>query len=136
MGNLWIGTFGFGVLYYDLPTRSVRQFLQAESGGEEREVNKVNDVHVDKQGRVWVARDGGGLSLIEPRESSSGGDAGSRAVTHGLVPFSGRGIAACFMIPAPAWSMAIDLAAAYLPMAWLAARLGRRWTTGANTAAP
>ncbi len=34
------------------------------------------------------------------------------------------GIAACFMIPAPAWFMALDLIVAYLPMAWLATRLG------------
>ena len=36
------------------------------------------------------------------------------------------GIAACFMIPAPAWFMALDLVVAYLPMAWLAIALGAR----------
>lgn len=35
------------------------------------------------------------------------------------------GIAACFMIPAPAWFMVLDLAAAYLPMAWLGSFIGR-----------
>jgi len=35
------------------------------------------------------------------------------------------GIAACFMIPAPAWFMALDLIVAYIPMAWLATRIGR-----------
>lgn len=34
------------------------------------------------------------------------------------------GVAACFMIPAPAWFMALDLLLAYLPMAWLAIRIG------------
>lgn len=34
------------------------------------------------------------------------------------------GIAACFMIPAPAWFMAVDLLLAYIPMAYLGARLG------------
>lgn len=29
------------------------------------------------------------------------------------------GIAACFMIPAPKWFVAVDLLFAYLPMAWL-----------------
>ncbi|MBL8802248.1 MAG: hypothetical protein JNN27_09650 [Planctomycetes bacterium] len=33
------------------------------------------------------------------------------------------GIAACVMIPAPAWFIAIDLVVAYIPMAWLATRL-------------
>lgn len=33
------------------------------------------------------------------------------------------GVAASFMIPAPAWFVALDLLAAYLPMAWLAIRI-------------
>jgi hypothetical protein len=38
------------------------------------------------------------------------------------------GIAASFMIPAPAWFIALDLLAAYLPMAWLANRIGSALT--------
>lgn len=41
----------------------------------------------------------------------------------GIVYLCG-GIAACFMIPAPAWFMAFDLLLAYIPMAWLAVRVG------------
>jgi hypothetical protein len=55
--------------------------------------------------------------------------AGSRravfAYALGLLFLAG-GITACFLIPAPAWFMALDLIAAYLPMAWLATRLGGR----------
>lgn len=36
------------------------------------------------------------------------------------------GVAASFMIPAPAWFIALDLLAAYLPMAWLGIRIGAR----------
>jgi hypothetical protein len=36
------------------------------------------------------------------------------------------GVAASFMIPAPTWFIALDLLAAYLPMAWLGVQLGRR----------
>jgi hypothetical protein len=36
------------------------------------------------------------------------------------------GIAASFMIPAPTWFIALDLLAAYLPMAWLAIQIGTR----------
>lgn len=36
------------------------------------------------------------------------------------------GVAASFMIPAPAWFIALDLVAAYLPMAWLAIQIGAR----------
>lgn len=35
------------------------------------------------------------------------------------------GITASTMIPAPAWFIALDLVAAYLPMAWLGARLAK-----------
>lgn len=38
--------------------------------------------------------------------------------------FLAGGIAAAFMIPAPPWFIALDLLVAYLPMAWLAGRLG------------
>lgn len=40
--------------------------------------------------------------------------------------FLGGGITACFLIPAPAWFIMLDLVAAYLPMAWLATVLGHR----------
>ncbi|MGY1424331.1 hypothetical protein [Lysobacter sp. A289] len=40
------------------------------------------------------------------------------------------GVAASFMIPAPAWFIAVDLLAAYLPMAWLATRIGARLQAG------
>jgi hypothetical protein len=36
------------------------------------------------------------------------------------------GIAASFMIPAPVWFVVLDLAAAYVPMAFLGTLLGRR----------
>ena len=34
------------------------------------------------------------------------------------------GVAASFMIPAPAWFIALDLLVAYLPVAWLGTRIG------------
>ena len=40
------------------------------------------------------------------------------------------GVAAAFMIPAPAWFIALDLVLAYLPMAWLAIRTGARLQRG------
>jgi hypothetical protein len=48
------------------------------------------------------------------------------AYTIGAVFLAG-GIAAIFMIPgAPVWFIILDLAAAYIPMAWLGTQLGRR----------
>ena len=36
------------------------------------------------------------------------------------------GVAASFMIPAPGWFIALDLVAAYLPMAWIGIQIGAR----------
>lgn len=35
------------------------------------------------------------------------------------------GIAAAFMIPAPAWFIVLDLVVAYIPMAWIGGKLAR-----------
>ena len=45
------------------------------------------------------------------------------------------GVAASFMIPAPIWFIALDLLAAYLPMAWLGIQMGTRLQQG-KAAAP
>ena len=65
------------------------------------------------------------------------------AATHKLqialaigVVFLAGGVAASFMIPAPAWFIALDLLAAYLPMAWLGSRLGARFSRRAVALAP
>lgn len=44
------------------------------------------------------------------------------------------GVAASFMIPAPTWFIALDLVAAYLPMAWLAIQIGKRLKRANNGA--
>lgn len=44
------------------------------------------------------------------------------------------GIAASFMVPAPAWFIAADLLLAYLPMGWAAAWVGGRMRGGRVTA--
>jgi hypothetical protein len=44
------------------------------------------------------------------------------------VVFLAGGIAAAFMIPAPAWFIALDLVVAYIPMAWLGIHVGTRLT--------
>jgi hypothetical protein len=46
------------------------------------------------------------------------------------VAFLCGGLAASFMIPAPTWFIALDLLAAYLPMAWLGIQIGVRMTHG------
>ena len=44
------------------------------------------------------------------------------------------GVAASFMIHAPTWFIALDLLAAYLPMAWLGIQIGTRMKQGKTAA--
>jgi hypothetical protein len=55
------------------------------------------------------------------------------AYTIGAVFLCG-GVAASFMIPAPTWFIALDLSAAYLPMAWLGIQIGTRMQRGKTAA--
>ena len=76
---------------------------------------RLVDAYQYQPGAAAKLLDAGPASgLIKPARFDSGGG--------GLI----GGIAACFMIPAPAWFMALDLLVAYLPMAWLAIRLGKK----------
>ena len=43
----------------------------------------------------------------------------------GVISLAG-GVAATFMFPAPTWFVMPDLVAAYIPMAWIGTRVGRR----------
>lgn len=64
--------------------------------------------------------------------------AGSRKLAIALavgVVFLAGGVSASFMIPAPAWFIALDLLVAYIPMAWFGARLGAL-VTGKSSHAP
>jgi hypothetical protein len=44
------------------------------------------------------------------------------------------GVAASFLIPAPTWFIALDLSAAYLPMAWLGTKIGTCMKQGKTAA--
>ena len=46
------------------------------------------------------------------------------------------GVVASFMIPAPVWFVVLDLVVAYIPMAWLGLRLGKRMKAGLASAQP
>ena len=55
------------------------------------------------------------------------------AIAVGVIFLCG-GVAASFMIPAPTWYIALDLLAAYLPMAWLGSKIGARMKPGKTVA--
>ena len=49
------------------------------------------------------------------------------AIAYGVgAVFLAGGVAASFMIPAPAWFVVLDLVAAYIPMAWIGLKIANR----------
>jgi len=59
------------------------------------------------------------------------------AIAYGIgAVFLAGGIAASFMIPAPAWFVVLDLVAAYIPMALLGLKLGHRIKPGPAAVPP
>ncbi|TSA13732.1 MAG: hypothetical protein D4R74_09380 [Betaproteobacteria bacterium] len=53
------------------------------------------------------------------------------AIAYGVgAVFLAGGIAASFMIPAPAWFVVLDLVAAYIPMAWVGLRIADHMKQG------
>ena len=59
------------------------------------------------------------------------------AIAYGIgAVFLSGGIAASFMIPAPAWFVVLDLVVAYLPMAWIGLEIGNRIRPGRAGAQP
>ena len=59
------------------------------------------------------------------------------AISYGIgAVFLFGGVAASFMIPAPAWFVILDLVGAYIPMAWLGLTIGNRMKSGRAGAQP
>jgi len=61
-GNLWVGTYGHGLLRFGPPGSSER-FV----AGEGLSHNAVRALWEDREGSLWVGTDGGGLNRLKPR---------------------------------------------------------------------
>lgn len=60
-GNIWFGTYGFGLYKYNTKTKKIKSIpLQTTF-----ENDNVSCITVDKQNKIWVATLGGGISVID-----------------------------------------------------------------------
>lgn len=62
LGNLWIGTWGNGLVKYDKTTGDIEHFYHSPFNVMGLSSNNISDVLVDSQGTIWVASYGGGIS--------------------------------------------------------------------------
>jgi len=62
-GQLWIGTFGNGLINYDPSSGRYRQYRRGRGAGDISH-DQVSCLMEDRFGRIWVGTNGGGVSII------------------------------------------------------------------------
>ena len=59
--EIWVGTIGYGLYVYEIATRKIRLYKKTAERGA-LSYNHVNKIYQDRQGRIWVMTQGGGLN--------------------------------------------------------------------------
>ncbi|MGI9550186.1 MAG: ligand-binding sensor domain-containing protein, partial [Aurantibacter sp.] len=67
-GNLWIGTTGSGLNYFDRSTEKFTQYRYQEDDEGSLSNDHITAVHLDKKDRLWVATNKG-LNMLDLRKS-------------------------------------------------------------------
>ena len=62
--NLWIGTFGKGLQFFDQKNKTIIQFRNDGQPGS-ISGDYIRDIHIDRRGNVWVATFYNGLNLYD-----------------------------------------------------------------------
>jgi ligand-binding sensor domain-containing protein/serine phosphatase RsbU (regulator of sigma subunit) len=65
-GNIWFGTYGFGLYKYNTKTKKLKSIPLKTAF----ENDNISCITVDKQNKIWVATLGGGISVIEQTNES------------------------------------------------------------------
>ena len=63
-GNLWIGTWGKGIIQINKNFKTINHFYSDGKNKNGLKTNRIMDLHFDDEGRLWVATFGGGLTRI------------------------------------------------------------------------
>ncbi len=67
-GNIWVGTFGFGVLKYDRSTGAVHRFYNSPFDDQSISGNTIWSIHEDRAGSIWIGTFNAGLNRFDPKE--------------------------------------------------------------------
>lgn len=68
--QFWIGTYGGGVTVYHEPSQSFRYLIHDSLDRKSLPNNRVNDLKIDRKGRIWVGCEVGGLALYNSKENN------------------------------------------------------------------
>lgn len=62
---LWIGTYLGGLIRYDVATKTFAQY-NAGTGPNQLNNNSVCAIIEDKEGKIWIGTNGGGVNVLDP----------------------------------------------------------------------
>lgn len=66
-GNLWIGTKGSGLNYYNRNTGKFSHYIHDEKDPASISYNEVYTIKPDGKGNFWIGTDGGGVNFFDPK---------------------------------------------------------------------
>jgi signal transduction histidine kinase/ligand-binding sensor domain-containing protein/DNA-binding response OmpR family regulator len=64
-GNLWVGTFGDGLKYFNTTTKTFTSYISDPHNPRSISNNFISDILFDKTGNLWIATYYGGLNLFD-----------------------------------------------------------------------
>ena len=67
--TVWVGTFSRGLYRYNLDKKDFTTFTESKENPEYLQLNLINDMYQDLNGRIWVATYSGGIYLYEDGKS-------------------------------------------------------------------
>ncbi|MEP6676392.1 MAG: two-component regulator propeller domain-containing protein [Ferruginibacter sp.] len=67
--TVWVGTYAHGVFRYDLDKRKITNFIESKQNPEYLQLNLINDMYQDLNGRIWMATYSGGIYVYESGKS-------------------------------------------------------------------
>ena len=63
--NLWLGTWGKGLLIFNKSTNTIKQYYYKPDAPNSLSYNRIMKILIDKEGNVWIGTFGGGLNKAE-----------------------------------------------------------------------
>ena len=64
-GTLWFGSFYEGVFYYNIDTEAFVYYIPEKGNPQRMNSPIVNSISEDRDGNLWLATEGGGLSMMD-----------------------------------------------------------------------
>ena len=69
--NLWLGTWGKGILIYNKKTKTIRQYFHNPENPHSLSYNRIMRILIDRKGNIWIGTFGGGLNKAIYKDSSN-----------------------------------------------------------------